>query len=65
MIYYSIPWHSKQNIGSYYNKFMQLLPNSNYGCFIDGDACFTTSNFGSIIESHTNKPNVGLWTCSK
>lgn len=65
MIYYSIPWHSQQNIGSYYNKFMQSLPNSSdYGCFIDGDACFTTSDFGSIIESHIeNKPNVGLWTC--
>lgn len=65
MIYYSIPWHSQRNIGSYYNEFMKLLPDSNdYGCFMDGDACFTTSDFGSIIESHVaNKPDVGLWTC--
>ena len=65
MIYYSTPWDSAQNIGQYYNNFMKLLPEEiDYACFTDADTCFTTSNYGKIIENQiNNNPNTGLWTC--
>ena len=56
MIYYSIPYNSNKNIGVYYNNFMSILPNDNdWACFLDGDAVFTTTNFGNQLEDIISK----------
>lgn len=63
MIYYSIPWSRTKNIGGYYNSFMDLLDNGDWGCFVDGDACFTTTYFGNQLHDITEKyPECGLFT---
>jgi len=63
MIYYSIPYDVNKNIGKYYNSFMSLLPSNNdWACFIDGDAIFTTSKFGTQLNDIINKyQNVGVF----
>lgn len=63
MIYYSIPWDTGKDIGKYYNSFMNLIGEKDYACFLDGDACFTTTYFGKQIENIVKKyPECGLFT---
>jgi hypothetical protein len=50
MTYYFTPYATDKDIGSYYNKCMELLQDNDYACFVDGDARFTTNYFGSHIE---------------
>ena len=63
MIYYSSPFSTERKIGKAYNQFMKLLPNpTDYGCLIDGDTLFTTSNYGYLIEAVVNQnPNCRLF----
>jgi glycosyltransferase involved in cell wall biosynthesis len=62
VIYYSIPWDSSMNIGRYYNRFMELLPEDGVACFIDGDATFTTTNYGKQLEAVLEaNPSCGLF----
>ncbi len=63
MIFYNIPWSTKQDIGEAYNTFMSLLSDDDFACFIDGDAMFLTNNFGKQIEDIVQKyPECGLFT---
>ncbi len=64
-IFYSIPWNSDKNIGKYYNYFMKTLDkDSDYACFIDGDAMFTTSSYGKQLEDIVGRYlKCGLFTC--
>jgi hypothetical protein len=51
MIFYSIPYDPGRNIAQAYNCFMRVLPDErDFGCFVDGDACFTISKFGHQLE---------------
>jgi len=65
MILYAIPYDTEKNIGKFYNKIMELLPNDDdYACFVDGDTIFTTSNYGNIIQNIVSaNPEVGCFTC--
>jgi GT2 family glycosyltransferase len=65
MIYYSVPYSTEKNLGKYYNDFMRMLPSDDdYGCFVDGDTMFTTTNYGHIINDVVNEnPDVGCFTC--
>lgn len=64
MIYFSIPWDTKKNLGRYYNQFLSIIPNDNdFACFIDGDASFTTTFFGKQLEDIIAKyPECGIFT---
>ena len=50
MIYYFTPYSVEKNIGSYYNDCMAMLPRGCWACFTDGDAMFTTSDFGHQLQ---------------
>ena len=54
MIYTHIPYTPKEhgtNLGYAYNKFMDMLPDDNdWGCFIDHDSMFTTTNWYHQLE---------------
>lgn len=64
-IYYSIPWDTQKNIGEYYNRFMEMMTDNDYACFIDGDAIFTTTFFGKQLEDIIDKhPECGLFTAT-
>jgi GT2 family glycosyltransferase len=64
MIIYPSPYSTEKNIGKHYNQVMSILPNSSdWACFIDGDAMFTTIDFGHQIEAVIkNNPDCGLFT---
>jgi len=64
MIYYSMPFNTEKNIGKYYNSFMSLLPDGAWGCFVDGDATFTTYDYGFVIEKAIKEnPSYSCFTC--
>ena len=65
MIYYSVPFDSGKNIGRYYNQFMEILPSDDdWGCFVDGDTIFTTSDYGLIVEKAIEEnPDASCFTC--
>lgn len=57
------PDDCEKNLGCAYNSFLELLPNDDdWGCFLDHDAMFTTSNWyhqlNDIIEKN---PDVGAF----
>ena len=62
MIYTHIPYTPKElgtNLGYAYNKFMEMLPNDDdWGCFLDHDAMFTTTDWynqlGEIIRCNSD-----------
>lgn len=62
MIYYSVPFDVDKNIGVYYNKFMSLLEDTDFACFVDGDTTFTTPFYGRQIEDAVKRnPDCGLF----
>lgn len=66
MILYSIPYNIHKNIGEYYNYFMNncVKNDSDYACFIDGDATFTTDHWGHDLEDIISQyPDCGLFSC--
>lgn len=65
MIYTFIPYDPEKNLGSSYNRCMDMLPNDDdWAVFIDHDAMFTTNfwyhQISEVVKSH---PNAGLITC--
>lgn len=65
MIYYSAPFDANKNMGVYYNKFMEILPNDDdWAVFFDSDTMFTTSDFGLLIEGAVKRyPDAAAFTC--
>lgn len=64
MIYYFVPYSTEKNLGEYYNNCMALIPEGSWGCFVDGDAMFTTPDFGHHIEQTIkDNPQYSLFTC--
>ena len=66
MIHPYIPYCPKkdgQDLGLAYNRFMELVPDEDWVCFLDHDATWTTRDWyyqiGEIIEKN---PNAGLLT---
>jgi hypothetical protein len=64
-IKYFTPYSLTKDIGEDYNNSMSLLENDeDWGVFLDGDAMFTTHNWGHHIESIIkDNPEAKLFTC--
>jgi len=64
VIYYFTPYSTDKNLGKYYNSCLELIPDGCWACFVDGDAMFTTPNFGhqiqEIVEANSE---FDLFTC--
>lgn len=64
MIYYFTPYSTEKNLGKYYNDCMAMIPDGSWACFTDGDAMFTTVNFGHQLEEVIlQNPEYSLFTC--
>lgn len=65
MVYYFKPYAIDGNYGAACNQYMQLLPSDeDWGCIIDGDTCFLTSDWGHQIQEIIDRePDTGLFTC--
>lgn len=65
MIYYRIPWSDEKRLDLYYTREMGMLPDDDdWCCFVDGDAMFTTYDYGAQIRKTVEQnPEYGLFTC--
>lgn len=65
MIYFFTGWDSDGNLGESYNRNMAMIPNNeDYGCFIDGDAVYTSQDFGDRLERIIKaNPQYAVLTC--
>lgn len=63
-IWFNIPWSQEKNLGKAYNDFIELIPEEDYACFLDGDAMFLTTYFGKQLYDIVEKyPKCGVFTC--
>ncbi len=64
MILTASPYRKDKNLGKAYNNFFKLLGPDDWGCLVDGDVCFVTPSWGSIIEGYVERySSAGLFTC--
>lgn len=63
MIIYVIPYRTDKNLGKAYNEIMRLVGEDDAVCFHDGDTCFLTPDFGTIIEHYHNQYPEAVLTC--
>ena len=64
MIKYVIPYDLNKNIGKAYNEVFIGLNEKDFVCFLDGDARFTTPNWGHQIQKVLDdNPQVRYATC--
>ena len=50
-IHYSTPFSTEKNIGKAYNEFMELVPDGDWVCIMDGDVLRLLPDWGNQIES--------------
>ena len=67
MIHTYVPYCPKdkgQNLGFVYNKFMEMIEEDDWACFLDHDATFTTKHWYHQLDDIIEKyPDVGMFTC--
>lgn len=67
MIHTYIPYADKEhpmNLGWAYNNFMKLIGDDDWACFLDHDACFTTSSWYAQLEDViAENPEIGAFGC--
>ena len=63
MIYYFVPYSTEKNLGRYYNDCMSMIPKGSWACFVDGDAMFTTPDFGHQMQEIVDSNDYMLYTC--
>lgn len=57
------PFSTEKNLGKAYNDEMAMIPEGDAACFIDGDVCFLTPDFGQILTNYTNDYPNAVLTC--
>lgn len=62
-LYIHTPYSTERNLGKAYNEFMELLPDDTAACFIDGDVCFLTPDYGHILHTYANEYPNNVLTC--
>jgi len=50
-IHYSTPFSTEKNIGKAYNEFMELVPDGDWVCLMDGDVLRLLPDWGSQIKN--------------
>lgn len=63
MIYYFTPYATDRNLGRYYNDCLAMVPKGSWACFVDGDAMFTTPDFGHQLQEIIDQNDYKLYTC--
>ena len=63
LIFENTPYRSDKNLVVSYNSFMELIPDTAWALFRDGDTMFLDSYYGITLENVINKnPNCGCFT---
>jgi GT2 family glycosyltransferase len=62
-IFTAIAYDEGMNLGAAYNRFMDLVPEQAWACFLDHDAMFTTVDWYSLLaDAIVANPKAGLFT---
>ena len=63
-IYYLTAWASDKKYGKALNSHIKHLPDDSWIVVMDGDTCFLTEDYGTIIEEAIeDNPAATLMTC--
>ena len=62
-VYIRTPFSLTKNLGKAYNEEMAMIPDGDAACFIDGDCCFLTPDYGNIINEYANLYPNAVLTC--
>ena len=61
MIYTHIAYDLDRNLGAAYNRFMELLGEDDWACFLDHDAMFTTEDWYKQLDALTEQFPLGTF----
>lgn len=53
-VFIRTPYSVEKNLGKAYNEEMAMIPDGDAACFIDGDVCFLTHDYGQILNDYAN-----------
>ena len=62
-VWLRIPYSTEKNLGQAYNEEMDMIPDGDAACFMDGDTMFLTPDYGHIITSYYQKYPNSVLTC--
>lgn len=57
------PFALDKNLGRAYNEEMELIPDGDAACFIDGDVMFLTPDYGNILNKYAQVYGNSVLTC--
>ena len=57
------PFSVDRNLGKVYNEEMEMIPDNDAACFIDGDLCFLTPDYGKILNDYVNAHPESVLIC--
>lgn len=64
MIWFFTPYSFEKKLFEAFDVYMNLIPDSDWVCFLDGDTAFLLPDFGHQIHVYLEKyPDTGLFTC--
>lgn len=62
MIYFFTPYSFEKKLFEAYDKYMSLIGDQDWACFLDGDTAFLRSDFGFRIKEYTERyPDTGMF----
>lgn len=62
-VHITTPYSIDKNLGQAYNAAMEIIPDGDAACFIDGDIAFTVPNYGHILSEYVNAYPDNVLTC--
>lgn len=64
MIYFFTPYSFEKKLFEAYDKYMSLIGEQDWACFLDGDTAFLRSDFGFRLKEYTERyPDTGMFIC--
>jgi len=63
-VWFFVPYSFDKNLGKAYNEYMELIPDNDWGCIMDGDIMFLMPDWGHQIQQAViDNPDAGIITC--
>jgi hypothetical protein len=62
-VWHFTPYSVSRNLGAEYNSYMELIPEEDSACLMDGDAMHLVPDFGHIIHEYAVRNPNAVLTC--
>lgn len=64
-VWFFTPYAFDRNLGRAYNKYMRMIPDNDWACFMDGDMMFLMPDWGHQIQQAViDNSDAGIITCT-